>query len=92
MSKTSTKGRRSVVFELRAEPGSEVFLSSSFNGWEPAARKMSYQNNRYTARLLPPPGRYEYRFVIDGIWCVDPECPDWGPNEHGSLNSVLVVD
>jgi len=28
----------------------------------------------------------------DGIWCIDPECPDWVPNAHGTLNSVITVD
>lgn len=91
MGSTSTQGRRRVTFELRAEPGSDVFVAGSFNNWEPTGKQMTHDDGLYAATLLLAPGRYEYKFVIDGIWCLDPECPDWVPNGHGSLNSVIVV-
>jgi hypothetical protein len=37
------------------------------------------------------PGTYQYKFVIDGTWCADPECADFVQNEHGTLNSVITV-
>ena len=37
------------------------------------------------------PGHYEYKYVVNGTWCVDPQCDDWRANDHGSLNSVLQV-
>ena len=45
----------------------------------------------YTASIKLAPGRYEYKFVIDGTWCADPENLDFVRNEHGTLNSVVVV-
>ena len=37
------------------------------------------------------PGEYEYKFVINGTWCVDPNCKEWRQNTLGTLNSVLRV-
>ncbi len=53
---------------------------------------MSYSAGVYEAVVPLDPGSYEYKFVVNGEWCVDPECPRWAPDGHGSLNSVLIVD
>jgi hypothetical protein len=37
------------------------------------------------------PGRYEYRFLVDGNWENDPSCNIWVPNEFGSQNCVRIV-
>jgi len=37
------------------------------------------------------PGRYEYRFVVDGQWRDDPACTERVPNGFGSENCVLRV-
>ena len=38
-----------------------------------------------------PPGRYQYRLVIDGVWQADPYNANVQLNEYGEHNSVLVV-
>jgi len=89
-SQAKTKARR-VKFQLQAEPGCEVYLAGTFNSWNPRKNKMKYANGMYTTTLTLEPGRYEYKFVIDGVWCVDPACTEWAPNGLGSLNSVITV-
>ena len=79
-------------FEIEAEKGSEVFVAGSFNGWDPAKNKLTFRRGVYSTSILLPAGRHEYKFVVNGIWCVDPECAEWTPNGMGALNSVLVVD
>ncbi len=83
----------SVTFTYRAEKGCSVFLAGSFNKWNGTAEKMIDKNGNgvYTAELTLAPGSYEYKFVIDGSWCADPECADWVQNSHGTLNSVKHV-
>jgi 5'-AMP-activated protein kinase regulatory beta subunit len=82
-----------VMFSVRAEVGSKVFLAGSFNNWDPAAKEMSDKNSsgNYAATLSLAPGAHQYKFVIDGTWCADPECADWIQNDHGTLNSVKHV-
>ena len=84
---------KSVVLAMRAAVGEAVGLAGSFNQWNPTGKKMLDQKNEgvYTASIKLAPGRYEYKFVIDGTWCADPENLDFVRNEHGTLNSVVVV-
>ena len=37
------------------------------------------------------PGRYQYKFVVDGQWIPDPLAHDNVWNQHGTLNSVVEV-
>lgn len=65
-----------------------------FNGWDPSARRMSRfpKDGTYRARLSLAPGRYEYKFMVDGEWVVDATASDVLPNPYGTQNSVLIVD
>ena len=38
------------------------------------------------------PGKYEYRFVVDGIWTDDPCCTTRCWNQYGGENCILVVE
>ena len=90
--KTREKGVR-VTFSVRAETGSEVWLAGSFNNWDPTDKKMADKagDGFYTATLTLPKGTYEYKFVINGTWCADPECAEWVQNDMGTLNSVRHI-
>lgn len=85
--------RKRVVLTLAADAGSDVFVAGEFNGWDPAAKRMVDKDGSgiYSAVLALAPGEYEYKFVINGIWCVDPNCREWRQNSLGTLNSVLRV-
>jgi len=37
------------------------------------------------------PGRYEYKFIVDGQWREDPENPNHRIGDHGQNNSILEV-
>jgi len=89
----SATSKRRITFTYRAEKGCTVFLAGSFNNWSATAKKMADKkgNGVYTAMVNLAPGAYEYKFIIDGTWCADPECADWIQNEHGTLNSVKHV-
>lgn len=92
MAKSPIAGRKRVVFRLRADKGSEVLVAGSFNGWDPGRHQLKpATNGEYRLIVYLPKGRYEYKFVVNGTWCVDPECEDWQPNGMGSINSVIDV-
>jgi len=82
-----------VTFSVRAEVGSKVFLAGSFNNWDPTAKEMVDKkgDGLFTVTVSLPAGSHQYKFVIDGTWCADPECADWVQNDHGTLNSVKHV-
>ncbi len=91
MQKSSNKGRKRVKFELHADPGSRVFVAGDFNDWSPETRQLKEKDGVYSATMMLPAGQYQYKFIVNGAWCVDPECEDWMPNDQGSLNSVVTV-
>jgi 1,4-alpha-glucan branching enzyme len=45
----------------------------------------------YAVTLKLPAGVYQYKFVIDGTWCADPENADSVANDQGTFNSVMTV-
>jgi 1,4-alpha-glucan branching enzyme len=82
-----------IVFRCAAPADAQVFVAGSFNCWQSDTHALAYdrQSGLAQASITLPPGRHEYKFVVDGAWMVDPCCPDWVINDHGSLNSVVTV-
>lgn len=91
---TSAAKTSRVTFSVSAELGSKVFIAGSFNNWDPLAKELLDKKGIgiFTGVLMLPKGHHEYKFVINGTWCADPECPDWVQNSMGTLNSVKIVD
>jgi len=84
---------KKVKFELEAEAGSSVSVAGTFNGWDPTKNPMkdNPHSGKFVTTLLLAPGRYEYKFVVNGDWRVDPNCTEWTPNDCGSLNNLMTV-
>lgn len=47
---------------------------------------------KWAAEVSLPPGRYEYRFVVDDEWLDDPQATSYVPNTSGGRNAVLVIE
>ena len=45
----------------------------------------------WRADLPLAPGLFEYKFIVDGVWKIDPHKPESVRNSYGQLNSVLTV-
>ena len=84
---------KSVSFTVHAEKGKAVYLAGEFNQWNPTAKKMAYKarSGLYTATVKLAAGTYQYKFVIDGTWCADPENVNAVANDQGTFNSVITV-
>ena len=91
--KHASAGKKRVTFSIQSEPGRKVAVAGSFNNWDIEANLLKDKTGAgaYAAILLLTPGLHEYKFVIDGAWCVDPGCPQWIQNDQGTLNSLLRV-
>ena len=82
----------SVGFALHKPDARGVSLCGEFNGWSPTATPMKRQGDGlWKATLALAPGRYQYKFIVDGEWIADPAAQINVPNQHGSLNSVVEV-
>ena len=84
---------KQVPLVYKSKPGRKVFVAGSFNQWDPQDIRLrdNPDSGIYRATLELPPGRYEYKFVVDGEWHADAACTDWVLNDTGSLNSVIFV-
>ena len=84
---------REVEFVLECGGADHVYICGDFNQWRPASLRMigNPEAGLWEKRLTLPPGRYEYKFVVDGIWIHDPDSRQNVPNVFGSLNSVVEV-
>jgi len=84
---------KKVEFQLSVAPGSKVSVAGTFNNWDPAKNRMKDNpgSGHCKTVIALAPGKYEYKFVVNGEWQVDPTCSDWVMNNKGSLNSVLTV-
>ena len=93
MKKSASRKDKFTHFELEAEPGRQIFVAGSFNGWDPTANPMmdNPDSGHYKAAIRLPPGRHEYKFVVNGEWRVDPKCPLRVENDQGAVNSVIQI-
>ena len=84
---------KNVTFTVHADKGKAVYVAGEFNKWNPTAKKMAYKAKGvlYTATVKLAAGTYQYKFVIDGTWCADPENANAVANDQGTFNSVITV-
>jgi 1,4-alpha-glucan branching enzyme len=86
------RSRHRVIFSYESADAKEIFLVGDFNNWNPQKHPMNDSGNgswKKTVMLLP--GRYEYKFFVDGNWREDPRNEQTCGNCFGTLNSVLDV-
>ena len=87
----TSKGLVSTTFKCGIKPeAKKVFLVGDFNGWDPQAEAMTRHGSQFSKCIRLPPGRYQYKFVIDGKWHADPNAPVV-MSELGSTNNVVNV-
>lgn len=91
-SKAKVSESKAVEFRLRAPQAKRVSLAGSFNNWDANSLTAKKDpNGVWTIKATLDPGRYEYKFVVDGSWITDPVCKENIHNTVGSANSVVVV-
>lgn len=99
MSKIKKHQNKVIAITCNASEASKVFLAGSFNQWNPESTPMKRRGKGpWEARLELAPGRYEFKFIVDGQWCCEPGCesehrgcPKCVSNTHGTMNRVLEV-
>ena len=81
-----------VRFALFEPDAKGVFICGGFNDWSPDTTPMARQEDGHWETTLGlVPGRYEYKFLVDGQWTPDPRARENLLNEHGTLNSLVEV-
>lgn len=88
--------RNPPVYMFRYKPDravDKVNVFGMFNSWNRHDLPMTDEDGDgvYERTLILDPGRYEYRFFVDGREVVDPVNPQKVPNPFGEYNSLAVV-
>jgi chromosome partitioning protein len=80
-----------VRFTLQAPEAHRVQLAGDFNHWEPAGNEMQFRGGVWQKVLPLPPGRYRYRYVVDGRWQSDPLNALAERGSYGDYDSVIEL-
>lgn len=84
--------RRRLTFCFESAKAEGVILMGDFNNWNAKIHPMKKDKNGVWKKIVMVyPGRYEYKFLVDGDWQLDPQNEDCCVNSFGSRNNVLVV-
>lgn len=81
-----------VLFTLDAPGARCVQLAGDFNGWEADGNEMQPSSGVWRKVVLLQPGRYQYKYVVDGRWLPDPLNLDVEPAPWGGYNSVVNLE
>ena len=87
------KKKGETTFVCQAMPGtSSVYLVGDFNGWDPTKLPMvKRKGGSFRKKLTLKPGRYEYKFITEGVWLNDVDADENVMNPYGTFNSVVSV-
>lgn len=83
---------KGVLFEYYAPRATSVQLAGTFNEWNLSNCPLKKEEGgwwRVTVNLVP--GRYEYRYLVDGSWENDQRPVVCVPNPFGTWNCVVEV-
>jgi 1,4-alpha-glucan branching enzyme len=83
---------RRIRLQFRHAAASRVAVAGDFNGWRTTSHLLDRdKGDLWALEVDLPPGRHEYKFLVDGRqWWNDPEAPKV-PNVWGSETSYLEV-
>ncbi|MFT3912312.1 MAG: glycogen-binding domain-containing protein [Ferruginibacter sp.] len=78
-----------VQFYLRGNlEAKRVILAGSFNNFSPTALRMEKIESGWVAFVVLTPGKYWYKFIVDGNWIIDPDNNLREGDGEGNTNSV----
>jgi hypothetical protein len=67
----------------------KVFISGSFNNWSTMQSPMQQTDSGWFFRIDLQPGRYSYKYIIDGKWTPDPFNKLKEDDTYSSYNSIV---
>ena len=69
---------REIVFRFDNGAAGEVLLAGSFTGWNQSPITLRrVGEGSWETKVLLPPGRYHYKFLVDGAWQDDPRAKEY---------------
>ena len=86
------KLEKDTLFEFFSPSAQDVRLAGTFNSWDASKHRLRKDSDgRWHLTLKLKPGRYEYRYLVDGNWENDQRPVACVPNAFGTWNCVVEV-
>jgi enterochelin esterase family protein len=80
------------TFKLMGHPDAEaVAIYGSFNNWIQTKNYCAREGDGWLCRIDLAPGKYTYRFLVDGVGLLDPANTATEDDGQGHVDSVIVV-
>jgi 1,4-alpha-glucan branching enzyme len=84
--------RQEIEFSLYAPHATSIFLAGTFNNWTTNSLPMKKgRDGLWRIKVRMAPGRYEYKFFVDGDWSQETSSSDVVANPFGTQNGVISV-
>lgn len=81
-----------VTFKLKGFADAKVVaLAGSFNNWEQSRTLFAKEGGEWVCRINLTPGKYAYKFIVDGNWMTDPANSVSEDDGQGNTNSIVIV-
>jgi len=80
------------TFKLMGHTDAEaVAIYGSFNDWIQTKNYCAREADGWVCRIDLTPGKYTYRFLVDGVALTDPTNPETEDDGNGRVDSVIVI-
>jgi hypothetical protein len=81
------------TFKLAGHTDAEaVAIYGSFNNWTQTKNYCAKEVDGWVCRIDLTPGKYTYKFLVDGVGLNDPANFATEDNGNGHMNSVIIVN
>jgi 1,4-alpha-glucan branching enzyme len=82
-----------IEFTFRAPEAKKVYIAGTFNDWNAKSMPMKKgKDGTWRIMVKLSPGRYEYKYFVDGTWAQDIPGAELAPNSFGTNNCVISVE
>ncbi len=84
---------RGTIFSISAPEAKEVYVVGDFNHWKmnEASRLAKLNDGSWQGNFALTPGKYRYKFVVDGEWLLDAQNAEKEQNPFGSYDSIKTL-
>lgn len=84
---------KDIQFAIRAPDAKDIYLVGDFNSWkaDDNAKMSRLDDGRWVRLMGLTPGKYKYKFIIDGRWEIDCENSDKELNNYGTFDSIIKL-
>lgn len=81
---------KETTFSVSAPAAKEVYIVGDFNHWKinDESRLVRLNDGSWEKRFTLSPGKYRYKFVVDGEWVLDTRNEEKEQNPFGTYDSV----